>query len=95
MISEVAALLSSPPLSTRCTDNSIEETPSWPDDDNYDVDDYSIIMRMMMMIGMIYDDDDEWDEKKVVLFSRTRLPKSGWGRPQTKLLWAKLNFSSN
>ena len=31
MISEVAALLSSPPLSTRWTDSSIEETPSWPD----------------------------------------------------------------
>ena len=30
MISEVAALLSSPPLSTRWTDSSIEETPSWP-----------------------------------------------------------------
>ena len=40
MISEVAALLSSPPLSTRCTDNSIEDTPSWPDDDDDSHDDY-------------------------------------------------------
>ena len=51
MISEVAALLSSPPLSTRCTDNSIEETPSWPDGGDDDDDDYSIIMMMMMMLS--------------------------------------------
>ena len=54
MISEVAALLSSPPLSTLCTDNSIEETPSWPGGDEDDDDDDD-------------DDDDGNDDKKLSL----------------------------
>ena len=77
MISEVAALLSSPPLSTRWTDSSIEETPSWPGH-------WSRIRwwRRCVWVGK----NDNVDES--LLFSSTRLPSSGWGRLHTKLLRA-------
>ena len=98
MMSVVAVLLSSPPLSTLWTESSIEEMPSWPGVDfstwhnfcNSSLISASLKKNFYSESIFILHTNYNISVMMLLLFSSTRLPKSDPGRVQSKLLQSNL-----